>query len=101
MEMIGGSLSLFLNHELFAIGFGILGVGHATIAKGDEQQTDLVEIATSEIGDVPSQHIAPQFVIFLTGLAFPFFGCLKDEGGKSKFLLLKEGNCLAHKAIDF
>ncbi len=85
VEVIGRHLIFFRNQQLFGIGLFILGVVEVAVAQGDHQQAALVEIAAAKVGDVPTEHVFLDLVVFAV-LVLPFVHGPGDEGRQGKFV---------------
>lgn len=73
--MVRGILPFFHIEQLLSVHLGILvlhGAVAVAVAYRDERHTDLVKVAETVIGDVPSEHTVADFVVFMP-LGLPFF----------------------------
>jgi hypothetical protein len=101
MEVIGGILAFLQIKQLLGIDLRIL-IGHIPVAvtDGNQGKAELIKVAETIVGDIPTQAAVPDFVIFMS-FFFPFPGRKMAEGRQIAAMLPAHGLKLFQGFVDF
>ena len=99
MEVHRGVLSLLDIEELFRISLGVLVQLQIPVAEGDKGEPHLVKIPHAIVGNVPPQHVVPDFVVFVP-LLCPLLRRESTEGGQGKAVLPHHLLHLSQSGVD-